>query len=259
MPDDIQKGAKAQIAPNLRLLAIIEEVARAGVPVTPAALADAVGLPVPTIHRLLATAEDEGLLQRDVDGRSYGPGRRMRRMSGNVLSSQRIRTERLLLMKALAEKVGETCNLAAPARYGMVYLDRVETHWPLRIQLAVGAQVPFHCTASGKMYLSSLRTDKLNRVLKWLELERYTDRTITDLGKLKEELAATRLRGYATDDQEFMSGMSALAVPIKDSERRLLSTLSIHAPIQRHEVASLVCQLAKIQSTAHRIEDLLDS
>jgi len=256
MPDDTQNSEKAQIAPNLRLLAIIEEVARAGVPVTPAALSEAVGIPIPTIHRLLTTAEDEGLLQRDVDGRSYGPGARMRRMSGNILSSQRIRTERLLVMKALAEKVGETCNLAAPARYGMVYLDRVETHWPLRIQLAVGAQVPFHCTASGKMYLSSLRSDKLNRMLKWLELERQTDNTITDSTKLKEELAATRQRGYATDDQEFMDGMTALAVPIKDGEGRLLSTLSIHAPEQRQEIASLVDQLSDLQRAAQRIEEL---
>ncbi len=251
-----RRPKQAQIAPNLRLLAIIEEVAQAGVPVTPSAISEALGLPVPTIHRLLATAEDEGLLQRDADGRSYGPGRRIRRLSAAVLSSQRIRTERLLVMKALAEEVGETCNLAAPARYGMVYLDRVETHWPLRIQLAIGTQVPFHCTASGKMYLSSLRTDKLNRFLKWLELDYHTDFTITDQARLRGELSATRQQGYATDNQEFMLGMSALAVPIKDGEGRLLSTLSIHAPEQRHSIASLVDQLAAIRKTASRIEEL---
>lgn len=256
MPDDLSENQKPQIAPNLRLLAIIEEVAQAGVPVTPSALSEALGLPVPTVHRLLSTAEDEGLLQRDVDGRSYGPGQRMRRMSASVLSSQRIRTERLLVMKALAEEVGETCNLAAPARYGMVYLDRVETHWPLRIQLAVGTQVPFHCTASGKMYLSSLRSDKLNRVLSWLDLESHTDHTITHEDKLREELAATRQRNYATDDQEFMEGMSAVAVPIRDASGRLLSTLSIHAPDQRRSVKSLVKELDPLIDAAKRIEEL---
>ncbi len=257
MPDESQsEGRKAQIAPNLRLFAIIEEIAKAGVPVTPVALSQAIGIPVSTLHRLLATAEEEGLLQRDVDGRSYGPGRRMRNISANILSSQRLRTERMLVMKALAETVGETCNLAAPGRYGMVYLDRVETHWPLRIQLAVGTQVPFHCTASGKMYLSSLRSDKLNRILKWLELERHTDSTITDQEELKDELKTTRQRNYATDSQEFMVGMCALAVPIRDSEGRLLSTLSIHAPEQRYDIASLTNQLPEIQRAALRIEEL---
>ena len=64
---------------------------------------------------------------------------------------------RQTVLNALAEDVGETCNIAMPERHAMVYLDRVETKWPLRIQLPVGTEVPFHCTASGKMYLSSLK------------------------------------------------------------------------------------------------------
>lgn len=255
MPDDRQPlEEKSQIPTNLRLLLLLEEVARAGVPVAPSALADAMDLPKPTMHRLLATAEQEGFLQRDVDGRSYGPGKRLRHLAGNTLSSQRMRTERLLIMKALSEAVGETCNLAAPGRYSMVYLDRVETHWPLRIQFPVGTQVPFHCTASGKMYLSSLRADKLDRTLSWLDLDERTPKTLTDTGALKDELVATRKRGYATDDQEFMMDMSAIAVPIKDTEGRLLTTLSIHAPSQRHDVESLRTMLTTLQETAARIE-----
>ena len=160
MRDELPDDVKGHIPTNLRLLLLIEQVAREGVPVTPAAMSTALDLPKATVHRLLTTAEDEGFLQRDLDGRSYGPGHRLRQLSANTLSSQRVRTERLLIMKNLAEKVGETCNLAAPGRYGMVYLDRVETHWPLRIQLPVGTQVPFHCTASGKLYLSSLRLER---------------------------------------------------------------------------------------------------
>lgn len=256
MQDDSASDSKGQIPTNLRLLLIIEEVARAGVPVSPSALADALGLPKPTIHRLLATAEEEGFLQRDIDGRSFGPGQRLRRLAGNTLSSQRVRTERLMIMRALAKDVGETCNLAAAGRYGMVYLDRVETHWPLRIQLPVGTQVPFHCTASGKMYLSSLRSDKLQRLLSWLTLEPQTKRTLTDKDRLSEELALTRARGYSTDDEEFMDDMVAIAVPIRDSEGRLLTTLSIHAPGQRHDIDSLVAELPKLQEAARRLEML---
>ncbi|WP_413717249.1 IclR family transcriptional regulator [Silicimonas sp. MF1-12-2] len=256
MPEDSSDTEKGQIPTNLRLLLIIEEVARAGVPVAPSVLADTLGLPKPTMHRLLVTAEEEGFLQRDVDGRSYGPGRRLRRLAGNTLSSQRVRTERLIIMKALADEVGETCNLAAPGRFGMVYLDRVETHWPLRIQLPVGTQVPFNCTASGKMYLSSLRADKLDRVMSWLELEPQTARSITDKDKLREELALTRSRGYSTDDEEFMDGMAAIAAPIKDSEGRLLTTLSIHAPVQRYDLGSLIKMLPQLQKAAARIESL---
>lgn len=256
MPNDVEAETKSQIPTNLRLLLVIEEVAKAGVPMSAPALVDALGLPKPTVHRLLTTAEEEGFLQRDVDGRSYGPGRRLRRLAGNALSSQRVRTERLMVMKALAEEVGETCNLAAPGRYGMVYLDRVETHWPLRIQLPVGTQVPFNCTASGKMYLSSLRNDKLNRMMSWLKLDRRTEHSITEHDTLRTELAATRSRGYSTDDQEFMDGMVAIAVPISDSAGRLLTTISIHAPLQRHSISSLVDKLPQLLMAAGKIENL---
>lgn len=254
--DDPSVEKKEQIPTNMRLLLVMEEVAKAGVPVAPTTLADALGLPKATIHRLLATAETEGFLQRDIDGRSFGPGPRMRNMAGMTLSSQRMRTERLLIMKELAEDVGETCNLAAPSRYGMVYLDRVETHWPLRIQLPVGTQVPFHCTASGKMYLSSLRSDKLDRTIAALGLERYTKRTLTDPAKLKADLEKTRARGYSTDDQEFMDSMAAIAVAIRDSEGRLLTTLSLHVPILRTGIEGLAENLGALQKAAAKLEIL---
>lgn len=257
MPDDLSDSTQGQIPTNLRLLVLMERIAQEGAPVSPSALSAALNLPKATIHRLLATAEEEGFLQRDLDGRSFGPGVRLRKLSANTLSSQRVRTERLLVMKALAEDVGETCNLAAPARYGMVYLDRVETHWPLRIQLPVGSQVPFHCTASGKMYLSSLRQDKLLRLLKTMPLEAQTSETITDPQRLLDEIATTRARGYSTDNQEFMEGMAAVAIPICDDQGRLLTTLSIHAPIQRHSLANLEQSIDALKQAGQRLEDIV--
>ncbi len=242
-----------QIPTNLRLLMLLEEVAKVGVPVTPSVVNETLGLPKPTIHRLFATAEAEGFLQRDIDGRSYSPGRRMRLLSVNTLSSEHVRTVRLAVLQSLAMEVGETCNLAIPEREGMFYLDRVETHWPLRIQLPVGTQVPFHCTASGKMYLSTLRPDYLERFLKNHSLDKQTEKTITSPAKLQAELTTTRERGYATDNEEFMPGMTAIAVPILDNRGRLLSTLSIHAPEQRRHLPDLVEFLEPLQKAADEL------
>ncbi len=257
MVQDDPAETTAQIPTNLRLLMLLEEVARAGVPVTPSTVNETLGLPKPTIHRLFATAEAEGFLQRDIDGRSYSPGRRLRLLSTNTLSSERVRTVRLAVLKSLAVSVGETCNIAIPERDGMFYLDRVETHWPLRIQLPVGTQVPFHCTASGKMYLSTLRTDYLERFLRSYHLEQKTERTLTDPKELEAELARTRERGYSTDDQEFMAGMTAIAVPILDDRGRLLSTLSIHAPEQRRHVTELKGYLAELQKAAAELSQIV--
>lgn len=248
---------KVQIPTNLRLLLLVEEVARKGVPISPADLGAALGLPKPTVHRLLHTCEAEGFLQRDLDGRSYAPGPRLRHLAVSTLSSLHVRTARLAILNALAEKVGETCNIATPDRECMIYLDRVETKWPLRIQLPIGTQVPFHSTASGKMYLSSLKPEYLTRLLAVAPLERRTAQTITDPDLLHAEIALTRDRGFALDAEEFMDGMAAIAVPILDLEGRMVSTLSIHAPVQRHGLDDLRSDLPLLLVAARQLSDLL--
>ncbi|WP_120632067.1 IclR family transcriptional regulator [Ruegeria sp. EL01] len=246
-----------QIPTNLRLLLILEEVARRGVAVKPSDLIEALGLAKPTIHRLLQTAEAEGFLQRDLDGRSYGPGPRLRQLSVNTVSSEHLRTARLAILRGVADEIGETCNLAIPDREGMIYLDRVETKWPLRIQLPVGTQVPFHCTASGKMYLSTLRQNTLEGYLSARKLHPNTDQTLTDPVVLREELKRITQRGYSTDDEEFMPGMAAVAVPVFDENNRLVATLSVHAPTQRHNLGSLVQCLNSLQDGAEKLSGLL--
>lgn len=259
MPDDFANERQGQIPTNLRLLVLLEEVARAGVPVTPSSLKDTLNLPKPTLHRLFNTAEAAGFLQRDIDGRSYGPGPRLRQLSLNTMSSQRLRTVRLAILRSVAEEIGETCNIATPDREGMIYLDRVETHWPLRIQLPVGTQVPFYCTASGKMYLSSLRPAYFDRYLSTALLDSKTQGTITDKDTLKAEIEATRKRGYSTDDEEFMEGMTAIAVAIFDDRKRLVSTLSVHAPLQRRDLASLSKSVDTLKSAALELTNLINA
>ncbi|WP_170456305.1 IclR family transcriptional regulator [Ruegeria arenilitoris] len=248
-----------QIPTNLRLLLILEEVARRGVAVKPADLIEALGLAKPTVHRLLQTAEAEGFLQRDLDGRSYGPGPRLRQMSVNTVSSEHLRTARLAILRGVADEIGETCNLAIPDREGMIYLDRVETKWPLRIQLPIGTQVPFHCTASGKMYLSTLRRNTLDGFLSARGLTANTEKTITDPKAMRAEIAKIAQNGYSTDDEEFMPGMAAVAVPVFDENDRLAATLSVHAPTQRHDLTSLQQFLPLLQSGALKLSGLLAS
>lgn len=248
---------ETQIPTNLRLLLILEEVAKRGVAVKPSDLIDALGLAKPTIHRLLQTAEAEGFLQRDLDGRSYGPGPRLRQLSVNTVSSEHLRTSRLAILRGVADEIGETCNLAIPDREGMIYLDRVETKWPLRIQLPIGTQVPFHCTASGKMYLSTLRQNTLDGFLSARALMPNTDKTITDPEALRAEILQIAQSGYSTDDEEFMPGMAAVAVPVLDEHSRLFATLSVHAPTQRHDLGSLIQFLPLLQAGANKLAGLL--
>ena len=245
------------IPTNLRLLLVLEAMAKAGVPVTPKEVNQSLGLPKPTIHRLFSTLENEGFIQREIDGRGYSPGLRLRTMSTGIISSLRIRTARVAVLSKLADEVGETCNIALPDRDAMIYLDRVETKWPLRIQLPIGSRVPFYCTASGKMYLSSLDNRHLKNYAQATQMEARTKATITKPETLIEEIKNIREVGYALDRCEFMEGMTAIAVPIFEDNGRLVSTLSIHAPEQRFPLPRAVECVGLLKESAAQLSKLL--
>jgi DNA-binding IclR family transcriptional regulator len=178
-------------------------------------------------------------------------------MSTGIISSLRIRTARVAILSQLADEIGETCNIALPDRDAMIYLDRVETKWPLRIQLPVGSRVPFYCTASGKMYLSSLDNRHLKSYATSVVLEQRTPQTINSAGALIDEIRAVRSQGYSVDRCEFMEGMTAVAVPIHEANGRLVSTLSVHAPEQRFPLDEAIQHVAMLQVAASKLSTLL--
>jgi DNA-binding IclR family transcriptional regulator len=245
------------IPTNMRLLLVIEEMARAGVPVTPTEVNQVLGLPKPTIHRLFATLDAEGFIERDIDGRGFFPGPRLRRLSTGVMSSLRIRTARLAVLARLAETVGETCNISLPDSDAMIYLERAESKWPLRMQLPVGTRVPLYCTSSGKLYLSRLDDKQLRSYATSATLTRHTAATITQPEALMAEVRAIRERDYAVDNSEFMEGMIAVAVPITDGNGDMVSALSFHAPSQRLPIEKALLHLDLMKESAAKLSSLI--
>ncbi|MEM9028114.1 MAG: IclR family transcriptional regulator [Pseudomonadota bacterium] len=255
--ETIEQQMQAAVGRSIRQLLILEEIARVGVPALPTEINQAIGLPKQTIHRLFAQLEEEGFLQRELDGRSYSPGPRLRAMAFGVISSTRVRAARLAVMNALAADIGETCNLVIPDRHAMIYLDRVETDWPLRIQLPVGTMVPLHCTASGKLYLSSLSKPRLQRILNAGGFETKTPRTITDPKLLAAEIDRIRAVGYAQDNEEFVEGMVALAVPVRDAFGRLVCCLALHAPTPRMSLEAAHGHLERLRDAADELSRII--
>jgi DNA-binding IclR family transcriptional regulator len=244
---------------SLRFLLILEEIAQIGKPVTPTEVNKALGLPKQTLHRMFTTLEDVGFLQREIDGRSYSPGARMRSLAIKTISSTRIRSARLAIMQKLSDRVKETVNLAIPDRDCMIYLDRIESDWPLRIQLPIGTKVPFHCTATGKLYLSTLTKQRLESLLNNLNFESHTSKTIIDPDALKAEIRTIKKQGFASDHEEFVDGMIALAVPIFDETKRMTAALSFHAPTQRMDMSMAKEHLDDLKNAAHELSILIQN
>ncbi|MEM7562479.1 MAG: IclR family transcriptional regulator [Pseudomonadota bacterium] len=243
----------------LRVLEILEQIAQAEKPVTATELNDMLSLPKSTAHRLCSMLEAEGYLQKRLDGKRYMPGPKLQTLAIGVLTHSQFRAQRHAILMSLSQEIGETCNLSYPDGSQMVYADRVETQWPLRLQLTVGTRVPLHCTASGKMYLSSLPKAKRANMASHLELTSHTSNSITDSEQLLENLEKIRRQDFSTDNEEFVDGMIAVAVPIRDKRGRVFSTISFHAPVVRMRLVVAEQYVPRMHSAAQELSRLVET
>jgi len=240
-----------------RVMQIIEAVAKAERPMSPADLACQLGIPKPSIHRLLNQLESDGFVQTNMRGLVI-PSAKMHSIAWGVLHSERFSAVRRSILQQLTEEIGETCGIAVPNGTEMRYYDRVQSDWPLQIHLQVGSPTPSWCTASGKLYLSSLPRDRRLRIINNLPLKQYTRNTIVDAETLEIELQHIKVSRVGTDNEEFVDGMVACAVPVTDSSGRLCACLFTHAPVVRKSFEELLRYTPVLRSAAEHLGHLID-
>lgn len=207
------------VAANSRTLSVAE-------------IAAAVGLPKPTVHRLCQQLEASGYLMRDPESRHYVVGHRLWDMGLNVVNTG-LKPERRAILQKLVNEIGETCNFSMRVRDQSIYIDRVESRWPLRLNLEPGSLVPLHCTASGKIFLAAMPRDRRRRLLSITGLPAHTQNTITSHERMEEEVEVIKKRGYSVDDEEFLEGLVAFAVPVRNSQGAIVAGIACHGPKPR--------------------------
>lgn len=249
----VVKGMDDRGSRSIRALEVLEALTEAERPLTVAEIVAATGLPKATVHRICGLLEKEGFLAPNIGGKGLTAGFRTRNLALGILASGADYDYRHRVLADLSQDIGETCNLNVPLGGKMQYVDRVETEWPLRTQLPIGSRVPLHCTASGKLYLSSLPAARRRRLIGALEFERHTPHTIADPEALLADLERIRHEGIGTDDEEFVTGMVAVAVPVTDAKGRLAATLACHAPSTRMTMAIARSYVPRMRRAAAKI------
>lgn len=240
-------------AAALRAFRVLELVARREDGCALVDLAEQLGLPKQSAHRIVGQLQLAGLLVRQPGSRRITLGVRTERFALDVLMAGGSSRERRVILRSLTDDLGETCNLTALAGSDIVYLDRVETSWPLRVTLAPGSHVPLHATASGKLLLSLLPKLQRERLLSVLPLRPLTEDTIVDRAALTRELAATRRRRIGINRNEHLCGLVAVAVPVMLDARQACAAVAVQAPIGRMTLDDLLGHVPRMRQAAEQI------
>ncbi|MFQ3195128.1 MAG: IclR family acetate operon transcriptional repressor [Colwellia sp.] len=239
-----------------RVLEIIESISSAERPLSPADLSLKLDIPKPSIHRLIKKLESEGYLQINMRGLLV-PAERLHKISLDVIYNSRFKTLRQTILQKLTDEIGETCGIAIPNGTDMIYYDRIQTNWPLQVHLPIGSHTPIWCTASGKLYLSSIEKKRRDLIIRNLPLTQYARNTLTSVNQLEKSIDETLANDYATDNEEFIDGMVAISIPIRGINGRLGACLFTHAPVIRKSLDELLAFESLMRNAADDLSTLM--
>jgi DNA-binding IclR family transcriptional regulator len=258
LAEPTERAAKGRRSVVFRVLDLIQLVAASPQPMTLAEIGAQLKLPKPTVHRLCVRLEESKYLTREPGRYRYRVGPATERLAFNAIRRGSASVQWRAILERLVDEIRETCNFTAPAGNEVVYVERVESRWPLRIHLETGSRVPIHCTASGKLFLAMMEPERRRRMLDTLNLPAMTENTITTRGRLDAEIAETAARGYGTDNEEFILGLVAIAVPVVDSRGRLVGAVACHAAKARLDLGQALQHLPRLRAAALDIGRTLD-
>ncbi len=243
----VQKPS-SNIAVLHKALDLLEALQSADKPRSLDQLVAETGLARSTAHRLLLNLISRGYVER-ASANTFALGLKLLELGATVRQGQSLRDIALPIMLNLRNELGETINLGRLREGSVLYLETVESEHAFRVSASLGIRDPLHVTAIGKAILAWMPPERRPVLNDWRKL---TPATITDPKKFARELALTRERGYALDEEESMEGGRCIGVPILHIGNPVAG-LSVSGPIARITTKRIKAIAAVLQHAASAI------
>lgn len=196
-------------------------------------LAAETGQAVATVFRALVTLQSHGMVEVEEPGQLWHIGGGAFRVGSAFLRRTKVVERARAPMDALMRETGETANLGVEVGDEVLFLSQVETHEVIRAFFPPGTKAPMHVSGIGKALLAWYPEDRVRGILKRRGLERFTTLSHTSEAALLRDLARTRDRSFAIDDQERAEGMRCVAAPIFNAYGEPVAGLSVSGPAFR--------------------------
>lgn len=159
-------------------------------------------------------------------------------------------------MRETAARLHESCSAATLSGEDMVYVARVPGPRIISVDLQIGAHLPAHCTAMGRVLLSGLGDKEFEAFLARARIEPRTPKTTTDRKAIAAIVAKVRSDEFAIVDEELEIGLRSIAVPLRDRSGSIVAAINVSTQATRHTPAEMEAEiLPLLQQMAARISD----
>jgi len=216
---------KGYIAPSVkRTFEILKAVASARDGLGISELARDLNMAKSTVHGMTSALEDAGALVRDSVTKRYALGFTVFELGRAAYSQLDMKSLARPVMENLMEKTHTSVFLGAQNGEHVTVLDVVESKSELKITSPIGTSIPLIAGAVGKVLLSRMDEEQALRLIRRKGITKFTNNTVTEPESYLREIRLVRERGYATDDEEYILGVRAVASPVLE-ESRLMGAL----------------------------------
>jgi len=216
-----------------RLLHVLDVVAHAERPITMTDVAAACGLPVPTVHRLVAQLEERQLLKRVLGTKKLMVGAALVNLGMAAVSAAMRADQSHQILVALSNRIGEHCQIGQRVDDDVVYVDAAYATRSQGLHFEHGRRSPLYCTSIGKLFLSEMPADRFEWWLAHAVLEPRAPNTIVSADVLRKVIHKVRKEQWAASNEEVMAGVVGCAVPVHDAQGKLIAGLGISVPSAR--------------------------
>jgi len=206
-----------------------------------------------TIYRILITLQTRGIVELDAGSQTWHVGPKAFLIGSSFLRRTGLIERSRPVMRRLMELTGETANLGIERQGQVLFISQIETNETIRAFFPPGTNSPLHASGIGKALLANYSQIRLDKVLSFENLQRFTPTTLVERDALCSELLVAQSLGYATDNEERTQGMRCIAAAIFDAYGEPIAGVSISGPTSRVKPQDVARLGQAVFDAAHEI------
>jgi DNA-binding IclR family transcriptional regulator len=208
-----------------KALTLVETMASVGRPAGVSELARLVGSSRGTVHKQLITLVASGWVEQQEDGR-YGLSLLVARVGNAALRQAGLGEKIQRILEGVVAETGECASIAALHRRSSLIVQRAESDQVLNANIRVGTEIPLTAGASSLVLLAFATTPEQRAAWRKGGIDMASERRI----------AAVRDAGCATTQDEFLAGVTAVSIPLRNELTLTTTALTMVGPKERVDV-----------------------
>lgn len=213
--------------------------------------------PTSTTYKYLDILTKKGLLDKSANGKSYYIGHMAYRLGSRFLEGSGLANVCIPYMESLSKQCNELVVLTVAKGWEGVIIAVIEPMSTFKLSVGLNTRSPLHAGAAQKTLLAFQKESFVENLIEAKGLPRLTENTVTDPIELRKELQEIRTMGYAVANSEVQSWLEAIAVPILDSNQKIIASLTIVTPSSPQSKSKRIEFIELLQNCATKISKTL--